>query len=59
MSFAALNHPVSSQRVNDTLKEEDQDRVGIYGAKLQRKLPLLGVFVSGIASIMAAVALRT
>jgi hypothetical protein len=47
-----------AKRVNDTLKEEDQDRVGIYGAKLQRKLALLGVFVSGIASIMAAVALR-
>lgn len=47
-----------AKRITATEKEEDQNRVGIYGAKLQYQLSLAAAFVSGIACIVAAVAAK-
>jgi hypothetical protein len=45
-------------RIHETVKE-DQDRVGVYGAKTQRILCVAGAVISAGVSILTAVSLRS
>jgi len=42
-----------SKRLKQTVKE-DADRVGVHGARLQKKLSTVGAFASGAASMFVA-----